>query len=266
MTRPQRATTPASLANALRELAATERLLVALDFDGTLAPEVDDPEQARILPEARAAMLRLAAAPRTRVALVSGRAMASLEQVARQPEQILLVGSHGVELKLDTPDTRLSLGTVERARVEELGAMLRDTAASFAEVWVESKPAGFALHTRRATDADARSAQRLALQRIQAELPGLTVRHGKNVLEFSVLGTTKGEAIELLREHTRATATFYAGDDVTDEDAFAALADGDLGLKVGQGPSSADFRVASPQEVGAVLDELARLREASALS
>jgi trehalose 6-phosphate phosphatase len=53
----------------LRELAKTERLLVALDFDGTLAPEVDVPSHARALPEARRALFELLALPSTRVAL-----------------------------------------------------------------------------------------------------------------------------------------------------------------------------------------------------
>jgi len=266
MTGPQGSNTASLLGESLLELAGTERLLVALDFDGTLAPEVDEPEKARALPEARAAMLRLVAAPNTRVALVSGRALASLETVSENPDRVLLVGSHGIELKLDSPDTRLSLDDAERARVTELGTLLGDVADGFDAVWVESKPAGFALHTRLATDADSRAAQDLALQRIEAALPRLTVRHGKNVLEFSVRSTTKGEAIELLREHTGATATFFAGDDVTDEDAFAALHAGDLGLKVGHGDTSADFRVGSPRDVAPVLNELARLREASVLA
>ena len=86
---------PDRLVAALHELASTGRLLVALDFDGTLAPEVDDPAHARALPEAREAVLRLLALPGTRVALVSGRALGSLEEVAQLPEVagvVLLAG------------------------------------------------------------------------------------------------------------------------------------------------------------------------------
>ncbi|HXD62620.1 MAG TPA: trehalose-phosphatase [Lacisediminihabitans sp.] len=251
-----------SLRRALAELAQTEPLLVALDFDGTLAPEVDDPEQARALPEARAAVLRLLDLPQTRVALVSGRALASLEQVSGLPDTALLVGSHGIELRLDSPEVRLALDPAELARRGELGTLLDEVAASADRVWLESKPAGFALHTRLATDDDGRRAHLVALQRTEAELPGLTVRRGKNVLEFSVRSTTKGEAIEHLRRYTGASAVLYAGDDVTDEDAFAALGPGDLGLKSGPGETVAPYRVADPAAVAAALDELARLREA----
>src|SRR5690606_5213008 len=74
---------PGPLVAALDELSRVPRLLVALDFDGTLAPEVDSPDNARALPAARDAVLRLHAAPGTRVALVSGRALRSLIHVAQ---------------------------------------------------------------------------------------------------------------------------------------------------------------------------------------
>jgi trehalose 6-phosphate phosphatase len=250
------------LLDALRELAGTGELLVALDFDGTLAPEVDRPEDARSLPEASAAVLRLLALPHTRIALVSGRPLESLQRVAELPDDVLLVGSHGIEFRLDTPETRLALGTEERERVGELARLLGEVAATVDQAWVEPKPAGSALHTRLATDADGRAAQQLALQRTTAELPGLTVRHGKNVLEFSVRSTTKGEAIDRLRDYTAADAVLYAGDDTTDEDAFAVLRPGDLGLKSGHTDTIADHRVTGPAAVAVALDRLAELREA----
>src|SRR6187431_57906 len=106
---------PRELRDALAQLASTDRLLVALDFDGTLAPEVDDPATARALPEAKGAVIRLNDLPRTRVALVSGRGIRDLEAVANFSDEILLVGSHGIELRLDSPDVELALDDAERA-------------------------------------------------------------------------------------------------------------------------------------------------------
>ena len=249
------------LSSKLTELAATERLLVALDFDGTLAPEVDDPGNARALPEARAAILRLLALPDTRVALVSGRAMASLQHVAEAPESVLLVGSHGVEFRLDSPDITLDQSAGEREQVGRLGETLEAVAARFDKVWVEKKPAGFALHTRLASDEDSRAAHEAALAETTADIDGLTVRDGKNVIEFSLRSATKGDALRHLAEYADATAVFYAGDDVTDEDGFAVLGPHDIGLKCGQGATAAGFRVANPAEVAEVLHELASLRE-----
>lgn len=252
---------PEPLVGALRELARVKRLLVALDFDGTLAPEVDDPEKARALPEARAAVLRLLRMPGTRVALVSGRALKSLVHVSDLPDTVLLVGSHGIEIRLDSPEDQFGLDTEELHRVELLNSVLGEVADAVDQVWLEPKPAGFALHTRLATEANSRIAHLVARSEASAEVTGLTIREGKNVLEFSVRSTTKGEAVEHLRQYTHADAVFFAGDDVTDEDAFAALNADDLGLKSGTGATLANFRVAGPTEVARALALLADLRE-----
>ena len=252
---------PEKLVGALRELARTKRLLVALDFDGTLAPEVDSPEQARALPTNRDAVLRLLALPRTRVALVSGRSLKSLIHVADLPDSVLLVGSHGIEIRLDDPMDRVSLDTAELEQVEVLQEVLGEVADSMDHVWLETKPAGFALHTRLASEHNSRLAHLVALSEAQAEVENLTVRRGKDVLEFSVRSTTKGEAIEHLRRYVAADAVFFAGDDVTDEDAFAALQADDVGVKSGPGDTDADFRVAGPEEIAYVLETLATFRE-----
>ena len=252
---------PEALVSALRELSRVKRLLVALDFDGTLAPEVDSPEKARALPTNRDAVLRLLALPRTRVALVSGRSLKSLIEVADLPDNVLLVGSHGIEIRLDDPADRVSLDTAELEQVEVLHEVLGEVADSIPKVWLETKPAGFALHTRLASEHNSRLAHLVALSEAQAEVENLTVRRGKDVLEFSVRSTTKGEAIEHLRRYTAADAVFFAGDDVTDEDAFDALVPGDVGVKSGPGPTEADFRVAGPDEIAYVLEALATFRE-----
>ena len=249
------------LVGALHELARVKRLLVALDFDGTLAPEVDDPEQARAIPEARSAVLALLALPNTRVALVSGRSIASLEQVSNLPDEALLVGSHGIEIRLDHPGESVSLDTTEIHQVSVLSDVLGEVADSFDQVWLETKPAGFALHTRLATDHNSRVAHLVAYSEATAEIENLKVRRGKGVLEFSVRDETKGDAIEHLRGYTSANAVFYAGDDVTDEDAFAALGPDDFGLKSGPGDTIAAHRVAGPHQVAQVLALLAEFRD-----
>jgi trehalose 6-phosphate phosphatase len=197
----------------------------------------------------------------TRVALISGRALASLERVSELPDEVLLVGSHGIELRLDNPEDSNALNAIELARVATLGEVLSTVAENIDQVWLEPKPAGFALHTRLASEKNSRVAHLVALQEAQAELDGLTIRNGKNVLEFSVRSTTKGEALEHLRTYTSASSVFFAGDDVTDEDAFAALSADDLGLKAGEGSTLANFRVPGPKEIARALTLLADLRE-----
>jgi trehalose 6-phosphate phosphatase len=255
---------PEALHDALGALAGASRLLVALDFDGTLAPVVDEPAKARALPEARAAVDRLSALPGTRVALVSGRSLASLEEVSGVGDEVLLVGSHGIELRLDEPDDVIALDEEERAAMRTLSDVLGQVADTLETVWLEPKPAGFALHTRLAGGHRSRVAHLIAMSEAQAEIEDLKVRLGKDVIEFSVRSTTKGEAVEHLRRYTHADAVFYAGDDVTDEDAFVALGPGDLGLKSGPGETAAGFRVEGPEDVAHVLTLLADLREARA--
>ncbi|HEY1105206.1 MAG TPA: bifunctional alpha,alpha-trehalose-phosphate synthase (UDP-forming)/trehalose-phosphatase [Agromyces sp.] len=252
---------PDALVAGLRRIASTERLLVALDFDGTLAPLVDRPEDARATGRARAAIERLAAADDTRVAIVSGRALESLRTVADPPHGALLSGSHGVELQLDGGGVTIDLRDGELAELQQLTRVLEESASSVDGAWVEWKPAGLALHTRRVDQAQAAELQRSVRERVASELPELTVRAGKNVLEFSVRPSDKGEALTRLRQHAGASAVVYVGDDVTDEDAFAALENDDVGVKVGQGKSLAAYRVRSPEDVALLLERLADERD-----
>ena len=80
------------------------------------------------------------------------------------------------------------------------------------------------------------------------------------MLEFAVVTTSKGSAIDVLRERDDATAVVFLCDDVTDEKAFARLRDGDVGVKVGPGPSAAQYRVGSPEDVAEALAYLAARR------
>ncbi|GAA4265264.1 trehalose-phosphatase [Frondihabitans peucedani] len=248
-----------ALADALGRIATTPHLLVALDFDGTLAPEVDHPLQARALPEAHAAILRLIALPDTSVALVSGRSLESLIEVAEAPDEVLLVGSHGVEYRVGG-ESEVVLTDDESALRHTLETILTETAAPHDTVRVEEKPAGFALHTRLADEAVTEEVLAEARRRVAEEAPAATERVGKNVLEFAVRSASKGDAVVRLREITGSTAVFFAGDDVTDEDGFAVLEESDFGLKSGGGDTAAAYRVAGPAEVAHLLEDLAELR------
>src|SRR6478672_518711 len=85
---------------ALGRIARVPQLLVGCDYDGTLAPLVDDPAAAGPLPEAVAAVRALAALPQTVVAVISGRALRDLATLSRLPSEVHLVGSHGSEFDL----------------------------------------------------------------------------------------------------------------------------------------------------------------------
>ena len=250
------------LAAALGVLAADpgrRPLLVALDFDGTLAPLQDDPAASRILPDGIDALERLAGTPGVALALVSGRAMHDLHTLAQVPAGTFLIGSHGAErarvttFGLDRDVVRL---TDEQAdRLATLGAEAARITRGRDGVWVETKPTAVVVHTRLAEDAVARPAEEEAIA--LGERLGSGVLHGKDVVEISVLRASKGEALTALRDELGAPVVLYAGDDVTDEHAFEALRDDDVTVKVGNGTTAARFRVDGPDELVATLAVLA---------
>ncbi|WP_340638835.1 bifunctional alpha,alpha-trehalose-phosphate synthase (UDP-forming)/trehalose-phosphatase [Agromyces binzhouensis] len=255
---------PDGLRSAVAKLAEAPRLLVALDFDGTLAPIVDRPEDARSTARARDAIERMSEHEDTRVALVSGRALDSLKEVASPPVAALLSGSHGVELQLDSGgDVTIDLREGELTRLEQLIEIVEQAASAADGAWVERKPAGIALHTRKLGAGAGAALQRSARELVEQELPGLATRSGKNVLEFAVRASDKGEALVRLRQHAGADAVIYVGDDITDEDAFAVLEGVDVGVKVGQGKSLAAYRLNGPDDVAELLELLADVRDAA---
>lgn len=250
---------------ALQRFAAVDRVLVALDFDGTLAPEVDDPALARALPAAHAALLRLRALPGTTVALVSGRALDSLAAVVALPDDAPLVGSHGLEVRFSAGDAPPAIDDADRARVAVLRALLEPLVAATEGAWIEDKPAGFAVHTRLVTPSAADALTAAVRAEALGAAPGLTVRDGKNVVEFSARNATKGDGLRALRARFAPDAVLFVGDDVTDEDALEALEPRDLGIKVGTAPTVAAHRVTGPAEVAALLHVLATARETRGL-
>jgi trehalose 6-phosphate phosphatase len=244
------------LAAALAELARTPVLLVACDYDGTLAPIVDDPTRARPLRESVAALRSLAALPDSHVAVISGRALRDLAALSRLPEEVQLVGSHGSEFDIgfvsDLPPDASRL-------LAEIASDLEAIAARYPGCRIETKPASVAFHHREAdpADGDAAAAEVLAGP---ARRPGVHVKKGKMVVELAVVPTNKGYAVDQLRARVGATAVLFLGDDVTDEDAFARLHGPDLSVKVGEGETSARYRVADPTEVARLLARLWSLR------
>ncbi|MFJ4296730.1 trehalose-phosphatase [Curtobacterium sp. NPDC089689] len=256
---PDTVTDPSALSSALETLAAAPRLIVALDFDGTLAPFADDPAQVGALPGSWAAVLTLQRARDTEVVLVSGRSLDGLARVTHAPESMALVGSHGVEWRVDGHDED-ALTDDESARVQRLGAAIDEVATRYPGVRIEHKPAGVGVHTR-AVDAETAAAADAEASRVAHEVDDAVLeRGGKDILEFAVRHVTKGDAIDRLRELRGADAVFFAGDDVTDEDGFRVLRDGDVGVKVGEGDTLARYRVADPAALTDVLKQLARAR------
>lgn len=244
------------LIDRLDQLAQHPTLLIACDYDGTVAPIVDDPMKALPLRETSVALRNLASLPQTEVAVISGRSLRDLAALSRLPAEIHLVGSHGTEFDIDFA---LDLDPDLRARRATLIAELQDLAAAHEGVTLEKKPASIAVHYRKLVDGDA-AALLGELDEIADRVGDLIVRHGKKVCELLLVPTDKGLALTTVRSNVGATAVLFLGDDVTDEDAFATLAGPDVGVKVGSGDTRAAFRVDSPDDVAMLLAALCARR------
>jgi trehalose 6-phosphate phosphatase len=177
-----------------------------------------------------------------------------LRELSSMPQAVHLVGSHGAEF--DTGFTH----PVDDALLARITNELNNVAANRPGVTVETKPASVALHVRNAATEDGDAALREA--RAAAQSWDVQLTEGKAVLEFAVISTDKGEAVDILRDQHGASAVVFLGDDVTDEKAFRRLRAADVGIKVGAGDTLAGYRVESPDDVADALDYLLRARSA----
>ena len=189
--------------------------LVALDFDGTLAPISPHPDDARPLAGAHQ-ILRDVRATGAALAVVTGRTVASLLRVSGFGDVpgLVIYGLHGVERwedgQLRAPSPPAGLPGL-RLSLPGLLASVADDAA----IWIEDKTLSLVIHTRLTADPDGLLDTLRAPVTEAAAAAGLEARPGREVLEICIPGTDKGTAIrELIRDET--TAVLYAGDDVGD--------------------------------------------------
>ena len=199
------------------------RALIATDFDGTLAPIVADPREARADPGAVAGLRGLAGLVWT-LAVITGRPAAEAVELGGFDgiHGLIVLGHYGLERweegELSAP---LVPPGVEAAR-ERLPEVLAAAGAADG-VWVEDKGSALAVHTRRVADpAGALAALREALAGLAADV-GLVVEPGRMVIELRAPGMDKGAALTALVAERKAGAVLFAGDDLGDLAAFGAV-------------------------------------------
>ncbi|WP_440558104.1 trehalose-phosphatase [Streptomyces sp. SCPE 10] len=257
-------------------LAKPRTAVIGLDFDGTLAPIVADPEQARAHPDAVPVLAALA--PKVaQVAVITGRpagvavrhgGFAGVPGLAH----LTVLGHYGAE-RWDAVTGTVSAPAphpgVAAVRAELPGVL--DRAGAWQGTWIEEKGRAVAVHTRRAADPEA------AFEALRGPLTDLATRHGlivepgRMVLELRPPGMDKGVALSEYVRETGAESVLYAGDDLGDLPAFAAIdklrSEGLPGLLVCSGSSEvselaerADLVVDGPEGVvrllGALADQL----------
>jgi trehalose 6-phosphate phosphatase len=243
----------AALAALMRRDSGAARPLLAFDFDGTLAPIVARPDDAR-LPEPIAQRLaRLAR--RHPVAIVTGRAVADVRGRLGAFVPTYVVGNHGAEDETGDASAARRLAQA----LDPLRAVLarERPALAAAGVVAEDKGLSLALHYRQARDPDA--ARALIGVVLGEASRGLEVSDGKFVVNAVAHGAPdKAHAVHRLVARSGADGALFAGDDLNDEPVFAAAAPGWVTVRIGHGPprSIARWYIDGTAQMGELLDRL----------
>lgn len=244
-------------------------LLLCLDYDGTLARIAANPKQAWPLERSRAALIAIARYPaRLTAAIVSGRDLGELRRLLRIDRGLYLVGVHGLEVL--APSGKLISrgdGTECAAALDRLRQWTGRNIPGGVGLLVEDKRISLALHYRNADLGRVRAVIEDFERFVESDTPSLALKRGKMVVEAAPHAADKGAAVLALLTALEASGTrpapIYFGDDLTDEDAFRALAGRGVTVKVGEGgpPSAAMYRVGGPDAVAGILIEIAAALE-----
>lgn len=219
-----------------------------LDVDGTLLEIEDHPQAVTADHGLIDSLLRIAEALDGALALVSGRSIAEIDRLFR-PAVFPAAGAHGVQLRLSATDAPAAAGPALPATAMHALQAFSDRHEG---LLLERKPAGASLHYRRAPLLAAEAGR--IVEGVMHELgPDYRLIRGKMVFEIAPRGHSKGEAIRafMRRVPFRGRRPVFVGDDVTDEDGFAAANDcGGVSIRVGQpGDTQAQYVLASVGDV-----------------
>ena len=215
-----------------------------LDFDGTLVDIAPRPDSVEVSAALRSLIGRLSERLDGRVAILTGRSAADIEQLF-DPLSVAIGGHHGLETRNGGRSE-----AIERPPVlDEIVETLRQLEREHPGVLVEDKPLGIALHYREAPAAEA--ACRIAVEQA-AERSGLEIQPGKMVFELKPPGGNKGLALRRLMNEPpfAGTVPLFLGDDLTDEPGFDAAQElGGAGVLIGdRSPTVAEYRLDSVEE------------------
>lgn len=242
-------------------LTAPPRLLVACDFDGTLAPLAPDPDGAA-LPSATHEVLRqLVAAPGVHLAIISGRALVDVRTRVLMPK-VCFAGNHGLEMAGHGLDGAKAQAKALAPRLALLAEVIARRLADLPGLLVENKALSVAVHYRQVEVS--RWAEVVhAVRSLTAADPSFRVQSGHRVVEvLPAIGWDKGEALKQIagRLGIPRSAVFYVGDDTTDEDAFRAVPNGTTVSVGASRPSAARWMARGTDDVRQLLAWVGELR------
>jgi len=238
-------------------------LVLILDYDGTLTPIVSSPEAATLAPSPRETLRRLAAHPRVRLAILSGRSLADIKARVGLGN-VVYGGCHGLEIEGAGVGFRHPQAGARVSLVRTAARLLARRLDRVPGAFLERKGLTVSLHYRRVARGRRDDLLRLAA-RVERQVPGLKILPGKDVVEFiPQVGWGKGQAASWIARRLARTlrprhaVILYAGDDATDEAAFAALKGRGMTIRVGARRGGAAYAVRGVREIHALLRWIAR--------
>ncbi|MEW6424671.1 MAG: trehalose-phosphatase [Bacillota bacterium] len=250
---------PAALAE---KVAEHEKVLLMMDYDGTLVPIAPTPGQARPAGKLLKILAQLAQRPEYRLAVLSGRRLEELGELLPVPG-LYLAGVHGAAIKKpDGAVVPLLKGTDTEKVIAELSALATGLMGGRPGFLVENKRYALAIHYRLAGAAAAGEVLPAFIkesEKLRRQF-ALELLEGKEILEVRPKGLHKGEPVSWLKKNFPGYFSAFLGDDTTDEDAFRDLKKNTgLGILVSEHPrpSNARLRLKSPAEVRQFLELLA---------
>ena len=252
---------PLDLSSLRERVECARRVLLALDFDGTVAPITACPEDAFLPAETERALFRLAASPGITVAILSGRAMSDLS--SRIDPEFIRAANHGLEIEGEGLHfAHVHARSLEPA-VERFCCRIEEMLEGVPGVWVERKGPSATVHYRQAPPDLAEWVEATVHHALGAYAWCLRVRAGRMVWEILPrVRWDKGKALDFIARHLGEPEPLIVciGDDLTDEDMFVARPDA-ISIRVGhEQRSAARYSVADPAEVTAVLEAVLAAR------
>lgn len=228
---------------------------IFLDFDGTLVEIAERPDAVALADATRCAVATLARHTGGALAIVTGRDIATIDTFVA-PLQLPVAGVHGFARR--NASGQLQSSQVDHGQLARFKSELAPFCELHTGLIVETKAASIALHYRSRPELAEVCVE--AMERLVGDAPGFRLATGKMVVEAQPLGANKGTAVMAFMTEApfQGRRPLFAGDDVTDEDAFAAVnAAGGISIKVGEGHTVASYRSAGTSDFLAWLIEYA---------
>jgi len=230
---------------------AAGHLFLFLDFDGTLAPIVEDPDMAQMPAGTRDALRSLAGKENLSVGIISGRALRDVQERVGLKD-IIYAGNHGLEISGPGLSLVNPTAAMQVARLRELAQDLRNRLLHIPGILLEDKVLTASVHFRKAPANFREEIRRIVEAAVGSTGDLFCVTRGLEVFEIKPrVNWNKGSAVRWIQKRLAKgpALTMFLGDDITDEDAFAALPDG-ITVRVGpHGKTSARYHLETQESV-----------------